>query len=128
MKVYVAARTSDRKEVKKLNKLLRQEGFEVLDWTWHKNTKPYDKHKKLAKEYSVEDIGNIKRADVFILMTNGVPGLGSTTELGVALASFELTKKPKIYVVGEYTETNMFYFHPAVSLRKSVEKVIREIK
>lgn len=127
MKVYVAARTSDRKEVKNLNKLLQQKGFEVSDWTWHKNTKPYTKHKKLSKDYSVEDIKNILNSDVFILLTNKTPGFGSTTELGVALASFELTKKPIIYVVGQHIETNMFYFHPAVNLRKSIKELLKEI-
>jgi len=102
-------------------------GFTVLDWTWHKNTKPYEKHRVLAREYSMEDINFVKQCDVFILLASELPGSGSTSEFGMALLSYVHFNKPKIYVVGSYIN-NMFFYHPGVSIRQSIEDVMKELK
>ena len=50
MKIYVAARMFEKNEVLRIYKLLRKKGHEIsVDWTWHKNIKPYDKNSKIAK-------------------------------------------------------------------------------
>lgn len=126
MKIYIASRTSDRNKVIGLNKKFKKIGYSVLDWTWHKNTKPYEKHKKIAKDYSIEDINFVKKCDVFILLTSEVPGSGSTSEFGMALFSYASFKKPKIYVVGPHMN-NMFFYHPAVEIRRNMEEVIKEL-
>jgi len=127
MKIYIASRSSDRKLVKKLNKRLEQSGHIIFDWTWHKNTKPYEKHRKLAKDYSIDDLTYVKRCDVFILIASEFPGAGSMTELGMALFSYSCFRKPKIYVVGSYIN-NMFFYHPSVTLLQSIEKVMEKLE
>lgn len=126
MKVYVAARTARRVEVKNINKQLIALGHEVFDWTWHKNTKPYLKNQKVAEKYAIEDVNWVKNCDLFILLTDEPAGNGSTTEFGMALLSSALFKKPKIYIVGERLN-NMFFMHPNVNIRKSVKEIIKEI-
>lgn len=123
MKVYIASRTSEREEVKRLNTLLSQKGFEVLDWTWHMPTKPYEEHKDIALQYSLEDVQMVKECDLFILLTTETSGSGSTTEFGMALFSYELFKKPNIYVVGSHIN-NMFFFHPGVKMVQTRDELL----
>jgi len=126
MKIYIAGRTSQREEVKRLNKIFKSKGFEVLDWTDHLSTKPFDANRRIATKYAIEDLDFISDCDVFILLTSDVPGLGSTSEFGMALMSNKTNKKPIIYVVGSQIN-NMFYYHPEVRVRKTIEEVLSEI-
>ena len=50
------------------------------------------------------------------------------TELGGAINNFMRIGKPLIYAVGEHFNTNLFFFHPAVRRRKTIEKVIKELR
>lgn len=127
MKIYIAGRTSQREIIKKLNNNFRKLGFEVLDWTSHKNTKPYEKNKKLAIEYSKEDLNHVKNSDIFILLADETIGAGSTTEFGMALLSNHLFNKPKIYIVGSDIN-NMFFMHPSVIIKKTINEVVQEVK
>jgi nucleoside 2-deoxyribosyltransferase len=127
MKIYIASKTSEREEVKRLNKIFKAKGFEVFDWTWHKNTKPYEKHKLLSTKYSLEDVKMVKNCDIFILLTNEISGSGSTTEFGMALLSYKLFKKPIMYIVGKHIN-NMFFFYPGVTLLKTTNELLSELK
>lgn len=128
MKIYIAAKFKDKEKVKKLNKLFKKKGYELSgDWTDHVQVKPYDKEPKRSKTYAIKDINASKNCDVFILLTNEAGGTGMSTELGAAIASHLLMKKPKIYVVGKHMGVNMFYFHPSVYQRKTIEEVLKEL-
>ena len=132
MKIYVATNFSRRDEVKKIHDELRNLGYEIsADWTTHIPIKPikiFDKKiTDLAKDYAVKDMKGVEDCDVFILIT-AKTGSGMYVELGAALLSNMMTGKPKIFVVGEHLEDNIFYFHPSVNLRKSVSQVIEELK
>lgn len=127
MRIYIAARTSQRDEVKRLNERFSKLGFEVADWTGHISTKPFEKNKEIAIEYSIEDLDYVKNCDIFILLTKDIPGSGSTTEFGMALLSNNLFNKPSIYIVGSDIN-NMFFMHPAVKIRKTIDEVINELK
>lgn len=125
MKIYVAARFSEKKEVLRIYKLLREKGHTIIaDWTLHKNIDPYDKNQAIAKKYAIEDIEAVTNSDVFILLTSAKPGLGSTTELGAAIASNELSGKPKIYVLGTHMSQNFCYFHPSVNRFKTIKQLL----
>lgn len=128
MKVYVAARFFDKEKVKEIYKRLKSDGHELsADWTWHVNSKPYSDNPKRCEEYSIEDLNGIINCDVFILLTNKETGAGTSTELGAAIALNVSSNKPKIYVVGEHIGNNMFYFHPSVNIRKTIEEVYKEL-
>lgn len=49
-------------------------------------------------------------------------------ELGVAIASHLKHGKPKIYVIGDHTARLMFYFHPSVSHRRTMDEVLGELE
>ena len=49
-------------------------------------------------------------------------------ELGVAILSNMLQKKPDVYVIGEQNTRSMFYFHPAVNRRATIDDVIAEVE
>ncbi len=128
MKIYIAARFGKKQEVRNLYELLKERGHEItLDWTTHEFIKPFEDNQEIAEKYSVEDIEGVRNSDVFILLTDEA-GTGMYVELGAAIFSNIEFGKPKIYVIGEYTSRSMFYFHPSVNRRKSIEEVLEEIE
>jgi hypothetical protein len=128
MKIYIAAKFKDKDKVKKLNAFFKKKGFKLSgDWTDHVQVKPYDKEPKRSKEYAIEDISSSINCDVFIVLTNEDGGTGCATELGAAIGSYLISKKPKIYVVGKHLGVNMFYFHPSVNRGKTIDEVIEEL-
>jgi hypothetical protein len=128
MKFYVAARFTEKGQVKKIYKHLQEKGHEITaDWTLHKTIKPYDKNAAIAKSYAIEDMNGVINADVFILLTSEHTGAGSAGELGAAILSQVKTGKPKIYVVGMRMDNNFFYFHPAVIRKNTIEEVLQAL-
>jgi hypothetical protein len=128
MKVYVAARFFDKEKVKEVYKRLKADGHEITaDWSKHLNPKPFSKNRQRCKKYALEDLNGTINCDVFILLTNEQAGTGSSTELGAALALSVKSNKPKIYVVGKHIDGNLFYFHPLVNLRKTINEVYKEL-
>ena len=125
---YVAARFALRKKVKKIYSQLEKLGYSISsDWTHHKPIKPYENNPKLAKEYSAEDMEGARKSDLFILITDEA-GTGIHAELGGAIDYYLEFKKPIIYVVGKHLNSSMFFFHPVVRRRKTIEDVIKELK
>lgn len=99
----------------------------VGDWTTHIPIKPYHEHADLAQTYSIEDVNAVKGCEVFCLLSDEA-GTGMYVELGVAILSNMLRAKPGVYVIGEQNTRAMFYFHPAVKKRESIEDVIAEVE
>ena len=131
MKVYIASRFPDREKVRNVMELFRKNGHEItVDWTKHKafGDKGFVENEKVAEKYAIEDIEGVRNSDVFVLLTTADIGAGMHTELGVAILSNILFGKPRIFVVGEHLNNCLFYFHPVVERRKSVEEVLREIE
>ena len=127
MKFYIAARFTLKEEVRKIYDLLKEKGHEItVDWTLHKPIQPYDQNKELAEEYTSEDIQGVKDCDVFVLIGDEA-GTGVHTELGVAILSYLKHRKPLIYVIGENNTKSMFYFHPAVEIKKDIYEVLDDL-
>ena len=128
MKIYIAARFTEKAMVQVLYKQLRTLGHTITaDWTQHSNVKPYNEHPKEAGEYAVEDLQGTIESDVFIYFTSPEVGAGLSAELGAALASHVRTGAPQIYVVGDYAATNAFHYHPAIKRVETIEAVLGEL-
>lgn len=128
MKIYIAARWPRKDEVEKLYNIFRDMGHEITtDWTKHKPVKPYDKNPEISKEYAIADLNGAMNSDVFILLSSE-EGTGMNIEFGAAMAQTLRTGKPKVYVVGDHVARSMFYFHPKVERRKTIDEVIKEIR
>ena len=131
MKIYIATRFTNKEEADRIARILEEKGHEVTVKWWEKH-KPihedgYDKHVKLAMQYAIEDLKGVKKCDVFILLTTPGIGSGMHVELGAAIILYELYGKPAIFVVGKYVNNCLFYYHPAVKRRKTIEEVLSEL-
>lgn len=126
-KVYIAARFGKKDEVKRIQKLFSEKGYETVgDWTSHKPIKPYDENQEMARQYALEDIEAAAHSDVFVLLSDDA-GTGMYIELGAAISNNLKFGKPWVYVVGDYTERSMFYFHPSVNRRRTIEEILNEL-
>ncbi len=107
--------------------LLRALGHSVtFDWTAYPAKKPFSAYPKEAAELSREGIDGILAADVFILLAHH-DGPGVFTELGAALATYQLQQKPKIYAVAREIPEATFHFHPHIVWKQSIDEVLAEI-
>lgn len=130
MNIYIAASFSLKDEVRKLYTLFKSYGHEItVDWTTHEGTTPEERDEKaeLMEEYLMEDLRGIGEADVFVLLSGGPPGKGRFIEFGVALHSLIMTGAPRIFVVGDHTNESIFYYHPSVQRRGSIDEILREL-
>lgn len=128
MKIYVSAKFDDKERVKKVYDLLQQAGHTIThEWIHNKAAFPFSEHKEFTARCATEDIQGVLDADVFILLSNAQPSMGSSAELGAALASCITFKKPSIFVVGPHFDTNFAFYHPTVTLVESVEQVLQAI-
>ena len=126
--VYVASRFNKRLKVKEIFSRLEKLGYSIsYDWTNHKSIKPYEDNEELSRDYSIEDIKNSIQSDYFILLTSEA-GTGMYVKLGSAIFSNIINGKPKIYVVGNYINRSMFYFHPAVERIKNIEDLLTRLE
>ena len=125
---YVSARFAQKEEVKKIYSQLKKLGYSIPhDWTQHKPIKPYSKNSELAEKYAIKDIEGSRKSDLFIIITDDA-GTGMHSELGAAISNNIEFKKPLIYVIGNYLDRSVFFFHPSVKRRTTIEEVIEELK
>ncbi len=130
MKFYIAASFDLKEEVKQLYALLESHGHEITkDWTDHIGTAPEEREEKrqLVERYAVEDIDGVRAADVFVILSAGPVGTGRYIELGAAIQSHLEKGIPQIYVVGNDTAHSLFYYHPSVKQRDTIEVVLAEL-
>lgn len=128
MKIFVSGRFPDIKNVKKILSLLKKNGHEIIfDWTIKGNLKPYSKHHVKAKNFSKKAMEAIGKSDIFIFVTHPEVAGGSSVELGAALNSYLTKGKPKVFLVGEYNSSVIFYFHPTVNKKDKIEDVLASL-
>ncbi len=87
VKVYIAASFSRRLEIKKYAAELEQLGFEVTS-RWLDQHHKEDPTEEDWHRFAVEDLEDVKRADMLFAFTDAVPkpGGGRHAEFGVAMA------------------------------------------
>jgi hypothetical protein len=128
MKIYVAAKFTDQERVKEVYALLKDAGHTIThEWIHNKPSYPFSVDPSYTTHCAQNDIAGVLAADVFILLTNAEMSMGSSAELGAAVASYIAFKKPYIYVVGPHFDNNFCYYHPAVHQMDSVEDVLHNI-
>jgi len=127
MKFYIASRVKNKKLVKNIHEKLTGLGHEILS-TWIDEEKiiPYENNADIAKSRAIQCIKATGKCDVFILISDE-SGAGMYTELGAALASSSLNNKPKIYVIGDYLNRSIFFFHPAIRKFETIKEVLEDL-
>jgi hypothetical protein len=126
MKFYVASKLDDRDKARKVMEEIRAAGHEgTLDCT--KDTlleKPYSNNEEVARYRAERDIKAVIESDVFVLIAEEVANnKGMYVELGAAIASQIKIGKPEIYVVGEYADSGVFFFHPRVKRVRTINEL-----
>jgi len=128
MKFYVACKFEDKAWALEAYKLIEEKGHEITTkWTEHVPIKPYDKNPN-ASAYAIEDVIGVISADYFILKSSKEysGGKGLFVELGLAIASKLHKGKPEVYIIGDDMGKAIFYFHPVVKRRETLEEVLEE--
>lgn len=129
MKVYVAAKFSDKKRVKSCYGLLKAAGHTIThEWIHNEPSYPFHTNPAFTAQCATEDINAVLVCDVFILLTNTEPSMGASAELGAAIAAYHILKKPRIFVVGPHFDSNFCFWHPVVSRRDSIDEVLKDIE
>lgn len=130
MKVYVASSITNKENVQEKFKILKSRGHEVTtDWTLtddipeSQRTGSRDYISSLAKR----DCEGVRDCDAFILLSEPAEGRSMYVELGLAIALYEETGKPLVFVIGAENKESIFYFHPIVTRLNSLDEVIEQL-
>jgi hypothetical protein len=131
MRVYVAATISDRENVRHLYRCLTELGHTVtVDWT-HSAPIPIlerERNASYCQKVAVEDFAGVMNCDVFILLADPAEGRGKYVELGAAMGSAAKTGSPTIFVLGQEVNQSIFYYHPLIKRRTSLETLLAELQ
>lgn len=128
MKFYIASRVKDKEIVKEIHKKLLDKGHTFTsDWVEEKNIIPYKNHIKEAEILATKCIDAINNSDVFILISDET-GAGMYTELGIALQLTQSNGKLRIYVIGEYNNRSVFFFHNLIKRRNNLDEVFTDLE
>lgn len=129
MKIFVSGRIHDQQNIQTVIKELKAAGHEIIfDWTIYGNLKPYDKNSNQSRVFAQDVIQAISEADVFIVVSHPEVAGGSSAELGAAIMQCVRTGKPRIYMVGQYNTSVVFYFHPSIHKMSSMKDVMTDLK
>ncbi len=131
MKIYLASKADRKEEVQSMKTTIEQHGHVMtVDWTqdeWIE--RPYDESKGKAQYRAERDIKAIAESDAFVLLTEEVANnKGMYVELGAAIILHTQTKKPKVYIIGDYTSHGIFFFHSSVIRKQSIEEVLDDLE
>jgi nucleoside 2-deoxyribosyltransferase len=114
MKVYLAARFEQKREIKALVPLLQENGLQVQARWLDEEISPTSQLSDLTPAYCTEqaqvDLDDIKACDIFVLFADEVAKTtrgGKHVEFGVALAQGK-----RVIVVG--SPENIFHYLPGV--------------
>lgn len=128
LKVYVAAKFSDKKRVDQCYNVLKASGYTIThEWIHNKQAIPFHQYPEFTRQCAWEDINGVRAADIFILLSHSEPSMGASAELGAAIATYLMYQKPLIFVVGPYFDANFCFWHPAVTQKNSIEEVLLQI-
>lgn len=133
MKFFISGQIKDTEAIQHQMRQVNEAGHEIThDWT-SSDVLLDTREAKLADldESGIraeKDIQGVVDSDVYVLSSdNEKVGKGMYVELGAALALHQLNGKPLVYIVGEMNHMSVFYLHPAVKHRDSIQEVINEI-
>ena len=127
VKFYIATRYSNEKYRQlalQLKAELESHGHQMtFDWMNGENVKPYNDNPEKTTVVAKKALDGAKNADFFILIPEE-NGTGMYVEFGAAIAEFERTGAPKMFVMGEDKFSVLFNFHPACTFVDSLDEVL----
>lgn len=137
MKVFVSGQINDLDYVRSVQEEFIKNGHHIThDWTRNETGDKMlaDREAKFANpdeasKRAVKDMQGVIDCDIYVVCTdNKKLGKGMYAELGAALALNMTTGSPHIYLLGGKEHASIFYFHPAIVVKKSVAEIIETLK
>lgn len=129
MKIYVAAKFSDKERVRTAHNLLKAAGHTIThDWTVNKTSFPFSANLEFAAKSANEDLAGVLAADVLVVLSHAEPSMGAAGELGAAIAAKLLGKPMLIYAVGPHFDQSFFFHHPAVQQVDDIHAIVTELE
>lgn len=128
MKIYVASSIKNKDSVRTLFQVLEENGHEVTtDWTLTDDISENERGSKgdYIGAIAKRDFEGIRECSIFVLLSEPSEARSMYVELGVALAYFETTGSPDVFVMGAKNDQSVFHFHPAVARVSDVEELLR---
>lgn len=137
-KVFVSGQIGDVSAVHEVQEAFRHAGHRIThDWTRSEagdtsvllagERAKFDNPDEAAQRATSDLLGVID-CDIYVICTdNQKAGKGMYVELGAALAMHELRGSPTIYVLGARHHSSIFYFHPSVRVKGSVDEILEEM-
>ena len=126
LRFYVASRFENKDEVRSIQKLLIDKGYELsYNWCDHEGI---DDHKK--KEYGIADIAGVRQSDFLVVCWPGFTG--TKLEIGAALAV-----RIPVYILGckgpdqmesDGRGTSVFWHHPLINFCGDTDELIDRIE
>lgn len=133
MKFFISGQIDDADSIKTIIASVEKAGHTIThNWTTTDTFLDSEQDKlndpKEAGLRARNDMEGVLRSDIYVLSSNNQNvGKGMYVELGAALALNEATGKPRVYIIGELNHLSVFYLHPAVVRKKTIEDVLSNI-
>ena len=134
MKFFISGQINDIANVRAVMRSVQEAGHEIThDWT-QTDTFLGGAEDKLANKHesgirAAKDIQGVLDSDMYVLVShNKEVGKGMYVELGAALALYESSGKPSVYIIGPMNHLSVFYLHPAVIHRNTIEDVVLDLR
>lgn len=129
MKVFISGQLNEKVKIREAFDKFEEVGATVThDWTRTDDLSDYRANAEESARRAAADIDGVLAADIYILMSDNLKcGKGMYVELGAALAISEQIGGLRIYVVGPMNHESIFYHHPNVSHRDTLDEVIHEV-
>ena len=127
MKFYIAAALTEKEKVQKIYQMIREKWHEIsVDWIDEFVPRPFSENSSKAWDFAIRDIKGVQESDIFVIFTD-TEARGLFIELWVALERNLQTWKPQIYIIWEYRENSIFYFHPNVHICEDMNEVLKNL-
>ena len=118
MKIYIAGRWEDRKQIREIQKAMIDQGYELtLDWTDHE----YPTARRTLAKWAADDLTAASNAETLIaLMEVTHDYKGAWCEIGACLATGGI-----IIILGHGSDSAIFLNHPRIIQYNSWEEYFK---
>jgi hypothetical protein len=128
IKFYVASSITNKDSVQQGFTILQAAGHEVeTDWTVTDDVPESERSQR--REYMTtlarRDFAGIRDCDIFVMLAEPAAGRSMYVELGVALAQYNMLRRPHVLLLGPNAGQSIFYYHPAVRSVANWDEVLQ---
>ncbi len=125
MKWYLASRTKHKDYINELIEFLISKNQEI-SYNWSEKELLSKSEYISMAPVMADDINKaIQHTDIFVLFSDDA-GTDMFVELGMMLQQSLYNPSVSIYIVGEYNDRSLMYFHPAIKRVSIIDEVFKQ--